>query len=142
MVRRFPCDCLLFNADVPFDQFIREQIAGDLLPAASDIQRAEQMAATGFLALAPKSHIERNTQQFEMDLVDEQIDAVSQAFLGLKVACTRCHDHKVDPIPQTDYYALPGIFRSTQTLFGTVPVLQNNNPSELLPLPQGRECPP
>jgi dienelactone hydrolase len=126
-----------FNADVPFDRFIREQIAGDLLPAKDDIQRAEQIIATGFLALGPKSHIERNKKQFEMDLVDEQIDAFSQAFLGLTVACARCHDHKFDPIPQTDYYALAGIFRSTESLYGTIPVIQNNNPSDLLTLPQG-----
>ncbi len=126
-----------FNANVPFDRFIREQLAGDLLPAKDDIQRAEQVVATGFLALGPKSHIERNKKQFEMDLVDEQIDAVSQAFLGLTVACARCHDHKFDPIPQTDYYALAGIFRSTESLYGTIPVIQNNNPSELLTLPQG-----
>jgi dienelactone hydrolase/cytochrome c553 len=126
-----------FNADVPFDQFTREQIAGDLLPADNAIQQAEQLVATGFLALGPKSHIERNKKQFEMDLVDEQIDAVSQAFLGLTVACARCHDHKFDPIPQTDYYALAGIFRSTETLYGTIRVIQNNNPSELLALPQG-----
>jgi dienelactone hydrolase/cytochrome c553 len=126
-----------FNADVPFDQFIREQIAGDLLPADNDIQQAEQLVATGFLALGPKSHIERNKKQFEMDLVDEQIDAVTQAFLGLTVACARCHDHKFDPIPQADYYALAGIFRSTETLYGTIPVIQNNNPSELLTLPTG-----
>ena len=126
-----------FNDDVPFDEFIREQIAGDLLPADNDIQQAEQLVATGFLALGPKSHIERNKKQFEMDLVDEQIDAVSQAFLGLTVACARCHDHKFDPIPQADYYALAGIFRSTETLYGTIPVIQNNNPSELVTLPTG-----
>jgi cephalosporin-C deacetylase-like acetyl esterase len=129
------------NADMPFDRFIREQIAGDLLPAKDDIQRAQQLVATGFLAIGPKSHIERNKKQFEMDLVDEQIDAVSQAFLGLTVACARCHDHKFDPIPQTDYYALAGIFRSTETLYGTIPVIQNNNPSQLLPLPEGAAMP-
>lgn len=126
-----------FNADMPFDQFIREQIAGDLIPADNDIQQAKQLIATGFLALGPKSHIERNKKQFEMDLVDEQIDAVSQAFLGLTVACARCHDHKFDPIPQADYYALAGIFRSTETLYGTIPVIQNNNASELLTLATG-----
>ena len=125
-----------FNADVPFDQFIREQIAGDLLPACDELERANQLVATGFLALGPKSHIERNRRQFEMDLVDEQIDAVSQAFLGLTVACARCHDHKFDPISQSDYYALAGIFRSTETCYGTIRVIQNNHPSELLPLPK------
>lgn len=129
------------NADVPFDQFIREQLAGDLLPAENDQQRAEQLIATGFLALGPKSHIERDKLQFEMDLVDEQIDAVTQAFLGLTVACARCHDHKFDPVPQADYYALAGIFRSTETLYGTIPLVQNRNPSDLLMLPTGSGIP-
>jgi acetyl esterase/lipase len=125
-----------FNADVPFDRFVLEQIAGDLLPAPDDRRRAEQLVATGFLAVGPKSHIERNKKQFEMDLVDEQIDAVTQAFLGLTVACARCHDHKFDPIPQADYYAMAGIFRSTETFYGTIPLVQNNNPGALLTLPK------
>ncbi len=129
------------NADTPFDQFIREQIAGDLLPAADDFQRAEQIVATGFLALGPKTHTERNKKKFELDLVDEQIDTLSQAFLGLTVACARCHDHKFDPIPQEDYYALAGIFRSTETLYGTIPVITNANPSELWTLPSGADLP-
>jgi len=129
------------NADVSYDQFVKEQIAGDLLPAADDSRRAAQMIATGFLALGPKSHIERNKRQFEMDLADEQIDAVSQSFLGLTVACARCHDHKFDPIRQSDYYALAGIFRSTETLYGTIPVIQNNNPGSLLNLPESSESP-
>ena len=124
-----------FNRDVPFDQFIREQLAGDLLPANDDQRRAELMVATGFLALGSKSHIERNKKQFELDVVDEQIDTVTQAFMGVTVACARCHDHKFDPIPQSDYYAMAGIFRSTETLYGTIPVIQNNNPSQLVSLP-------
>src|SRR5947207_3971605 len=71
-----------------------------------------------------------------MDVVDEQIDAVSQAFLGLSVACARCHDHKFDPIPQKDYYALAGIFRSTETCYGTVRIFQNNHPSPMVSLPR------
>ncbi len=71
-----------------------------------------------------------------MDVADEQIDATFQAFLGLTVACARCHDHKFDPIPQKDYYALAGIFRSTETCYGTVRVFQNNHPSPLLDLPK------
>ena len=90
-----------FNADKPYDRFVDEQIAGDLLPAEDDRQRAERAIATGFLAIGPKSHNERTRLQFELDLVDEQIDATTQAFLGLTVACARCHDHKFDPIPQT-----------------------------------------
>src|SRR5205807_1947949 len=101
------------NADKPFDRFVREQIAGDLLPAADAQQRAEQQLATGFLAIGAKAHSERNPLQFEMDLVDEQIDVLSQAFLGLTVACARCHDHKFDPIAQKDYYALAGVFSSS-----------------------------
>ena len=131
-----------FNADKPFDQFAMEQVAGDLLPAKDDRQRAERAVATGFLAIGPKSHNERSRLQFELDLVDEQIDAVTQAFLGLTVACARCHDHKFDPIPQRDYYALAGIFRSTETLFGTTLVIQNNRrTTELLELPAGANPP-
>ncbi|TDU73261.1 cytochrome c [Prosthecobacter fusiformis] len=130
-----------FNADMPFDQFIREQIAGDLFAARDDKQRAELLIATGFLAIGPKSHIEKNPLQFEMDVVDEQIDTVSQAFLGMTMACARCHDHKYDPVSQRDYYALVGIFRSTDTKFGTIKVIQNNNPSTLVALPAVAEQP-
>ena len=124
-----------FNQDMPFDQFIREQIAGDLFEARDDKERAELLIATGFLAIGPKSHIEKNPLQFEMDVVDEQIDTVSQAFLATTMACARCHDHKYDPITQRDYYAMAGIFRSTDTKFGTVEMIQNNNASTLVPLP-------
>jgi hypothetical protein len=126
-----------FNADKPFDRFIHEQLAGDLLEARNPREQALLQIATGFLAMGPKSHIERNKLQFEMDVVDEQIDTTTQAFLGLTVSCARCHDHKFDPIPQTDYYALAGIFRSTQAYFGTIPVIQNANPGKLLTLPEG-----
>lgn len=130
-----------FNADMPYDRFIREQLAGDLLPAANDKQRASQQIATGFLAIGPKDHNERNPRQFEMDLADEQIDATSQAFLGLTVACARCHDHKFDPIPSTDYYALAGIFRSTETHYGTLRVAQNRHPTSLIHLPKSAQQP-
>ena len=108
-----------FNADKPYDQFIREQIAGDLLPAKDAAERNEHLIATGFLALGPKGLNEKNRVQFEMDLVDEQIDVTSRAVLALTAACARCHDHKFDPIPNQDYYALAGIFRSSKTFFGT-----------------------
>ena len=108
-----------FNTDKPYDQFIREQIAGDLLPAKDAAERNEHLIATGFLALGPKGLNEKNKTQFEMDLVDEQIDVTSRAVLGLTAACARCHDHKFDPIPTADYYALAGIFRSSKTFFGT-----------------------
>ncbi len=107
-----------FNQDKPFDQFIREQIAGDLLPISSDEEWAENIIATGFLAIGVKSVGAEDQQQFFADLVDEQIDTTTRAFLGTTVACARCHDHKFDPIPQTDYYALANIFRSTETHYG------------------------
>jgi hypothetical protein len=123
-----------FHADKPFDRFVREQIAGDLLSASDDRQRAEQRIATGFLAIGPKSHNERSPIQFQIDLIDEQIDTATQAILGLTVSCARCHDHKFDPIPQRDYYALAGIFRSTETCYGTVRSIQSNHPSPLVQL--------
>ena len=127
-----------FNADQPFDQFVREQIAGDLLPADDDRQRADQLIATGFLAIGSKAHDAENRGQFVLDLVDEQIEATTRAFLGLTVACARCHDHKLDPIPQREYYALSGIFRSTRTCSGTLAgVFPNFNASPLIELPPG-----
>lgn len=132
-----------FNADTPYDRFVREQIAGDLLPAAGDRERADQIVATGFLALGSKAHDAENRGQFVLDVVDEQIEATTRAFLGLTVACARCHDHKMDPIPQRDYYALSGIFRSTQTCSGTLAgVFPNFNASPLVELPPGANVPP
>jgi hypothetical protein len=125
-----------FNADKPYDQFIREQLAGDLLPAVNDREKADYVVATGFLAIGPKTHDERNRRQFMIDVADEQIDVTFQAFQGLTVACARCHDHKFDPIPQKDYYALAGIFLSTETCYGTIRVFQNIHPSSLLTLPK------
>ena len=107
-----------FNADKPFDWFVREQIAGDLLPIVDDADWANNIIATGFLAVGVKSVGDEDQQKFFADLVDEQIDAVSRAFLATTVACARCHDHKFDPIPQQDYYALAAIFRSTETHYG------------------------
>ncbi len=106
------------NADKPFDQFIREQIAGDLLPYDNDAQRTQQLVATGFLMLGTKMLSERDKEKLTMDVVDEQINTVGSAFLGMTLGCARCHDHKFDPIPTRDYYALAGIFRSTRTLQG------------------------
>ena len=128
-----------FNKDLPYDQFIRAQLAGDLLPVETYRQSADNRIATGFLAIGPKSVSERNRRQFQMDLVDEQIDATFQAFQALTVACARCHDHRFDPIPQTDYYALAGIFRSSETCYGTIRVIQSNHPSQLIEIPPDAE---
>ena len=131
-----------FNADTPYDQFVRRQIAGDLLPARDDRQRAENAIATGFLAIGSKTHNTQNRTQFRVDLADEQIEVTGQAFLGLTIACARCHDHKFDPISQRDYYALSGVFQSTQTCYGTLPgLVQNANPSPLIELPASAHIP-
>src|SRR5262249_33565457 len=106
-----------FHRDKPFDQFVREQIAGDLLPAGQE-QRDERITATGFLVVGPKIILAGDKEQARLDAVDEQIDTVGKAFLGLSLGCARCHDHKFDPIPTKDYYALAGIFDSTQTVHG------------------------
>ena len=123
-----------FKKDKPYDQFIKEQIAGDLLSFDSKHDQADKIVATGFLAIGPKGHNNRDKRQFIMDMVDEQIDAVSQSMLGLTLACARCHDHKFDPVTQRDYYALAGIFLSSDTLFGTYKGIQNNNTSTLIEL--------
>jgi hypothetical protein len=107
-----------FNSDKPFDKFVREQIAGDLLPAESQDQRDEQVTATGFLALGVKDVNQRFKVRYIMDNVDEQIDTVTRSVLGLTASCARCHDHKFDPIPTADYYALAGIFTSSDLCAG------------------------
>ena len=124
-----------FNADKPYNIFVQEQIAGDLLKVDTDADWQQNLIATGFLAMGTKSLNESNPRQHRMDVADEQIDTMSQAILGLTVSCARCHDHKNDPIPTTDYYALAGIFLSTDTFFGTVKSAQNKRPSRLLELP-------
>ncbi|HVE38300.1 MAG TPA: PSD1 and planctomycete cytochrome C domain-containing protein [Planctomycetota bacterium] len=107
-----------FNRDKPYDRFIREQIAGDLLPATSPGERDEQRIATGFLALGVKDVNQRFEVRFVMDNIDEQIDTVTRSVLALTASCARCHDHKFDPIPTLDYYALAGIFHSTELCAG------------------------
>lgn len=107
-----------FQNDKPFDEFVLEQIAGDLLPASSDEERREHLVATGFLALGSHDLNERNRDLYQMDVVGEQVDTLSRAVLGLTIGCARCHDHKFDPIPTRDYYALAGIFTSTELMNG------------------------
>ncbi len=124
-----------FNVDKPYDRFIQEQIAGDLLPVKTDRQWSQNLVATGFLALGPKTLTERNPRQFRADLIDEQIDVSTRVILGVSVACARCHDHKFDPIPQSDYYAMAGIFGNTQTHYGTLDNRQNRRSSDLILLP-------
>jgi hypothetical protein len=108
-----------FNNDKRFDQFIREQVAGDLLPADSPLKRAENITATGFLVLGDVEIVAVDKLKMEMDLVDQQVSKVGTAFLGMTLGCVRCHDHKFDPIAQTDYYAIVGMFRSTNSTYKT-----------------------
>jgi hypothetical protein len=104
-----------FNADLPNDQFLLNQVAGDLLPAPRPGEvNAEGIVATTLLSLGPWSGIDRKKRL--ADIVDDQIDIVSRTFLGLTLACARCHNHKFDPITQQDYYALAGIFFSSRVM--------------------------
>ncbi|WP_152054044.1 PSD1 and planctomycete cytochrome C domain-containing protein [Tautonia marina] len=106
-----------FNSDRPYDRFVVEQLAGDLLPEPEDPEESHnQLIATGFLSLGPKVLAEPDQQKMEMDIIDEQLDTLGRTFLGLTIGCARCHDHKFDPISAADYYALAGIFKSTRTM--------------------------
>ncbi len=107
-----------FNQDLPFNEFITEQLAGDLLSSPDVDTRRSRLIATGFLALGPMNIIEPEGDTFTMDRIDEQIDVTTRAILGLTVACARCHDHKYEPVSMKDYYALAGIFYSTEVLSG------------------------
>jgi hypothetical protein len=105
-----------FNADKPFDRFIREQIAGDLLPSGTVEERASNLVATGFLLLGDLPVVEADKAQLRVDVIDQQVDKVGKAFLGMTLGCARCHDHKFDPISQRDYYAMAGIFHGTESI--------------------------
>ncbi len=107
-----------FNRDEPFDRFVTEQLAGDLLPASTPAERDQLRIATGFLCLGTRDLNEKNLQQYTLNNIDEQIDVTGRALLGMTIACARCHDHKFDPIPTKEYYSLAGIFRSTNTYSG------------------------
>ncbi len=102
-----------FNKDKPFDRFIREQIAGDLIPAPSPEERAENITATGFLMVGDVEIVEPDKAKLEADHVDTQVSKIGMAFLGMTLGCARCHDHKFDPIGLQDYYGMAGILRSS-----------------------------
>jgi mono/diheme cytochrome c family protein/cytochrome c553 len=94
-----------FNGDLPYDRFVTDQLAGDLLDGPG---RADRLAATGFFALGPIYYGRATADEW-----DDRVDTLARGFLGLTVACARCHDHKFDPIPTRDYYSLAGVFAST-----------------------------
>lgn len=114
-----------FQQDKPFDVFVMEQVAGDLLHAQEhkdasislsgpELLRAQdRLVATTFLAIGDHNYEEQDKKQLEMDAIDEQLDVLGKAFLGQTLSCARCHDHKFDPIPTSDYYALAGILKSS-----------------------------
>ena len=106
-----------FNDDQPYDEFVLEQIAGDLLPDSGDRERSiDRLVATGFLSLGPKVLAEPDKEKMQIDIVDEQLDVIGQAFLAQTIGCARCHDHKFDPITAEDYHAMAGILYSTRTM--------------------------
>jgi hypothetical protein len=104
-----------FQRDLPYDQFLREQIAGDLMTAASDLERRERITATGYLAIARRFGGDRDGEHHLT--LDDTLDNLGRAVLGSSIACARCHDHKFDPFTVQDYYALYGIFASTRYPF-------------------------
>jgi hypothetical protein len=104
------------NADLPFDQFLLEQLAGDLLPYESIEQRDNQRIASGFLLVGPKVLLGNPPENQKMEIADEQLDTIGKAILGQTLGCARCHDHKFDPVPTRDYYALAGILTSTRVM--------------------------
>jgi hypothetical protein len=124
-----------FNDDAPFDKFIREQIAGDLMQGGDWKERQRRLTAVSFLMLGDSNLEEQDKKQLRMDVVDEQLDAVTKGFLAQTVTCARCHDHKFDPIPTKDYYALAGIFRNVKSM-------EHANVSQLTerPLPMDAEA--
>jgi len=100
-----------FNDDVPYDQFVRAQLAGDLL--GDPATRARTLPALGFLGLGPWFYDNGAVEITRADERHDRVDVVSRGFLGLTVGCARCHDHKYDPIPTKDYYSLAGVFLNT-----------------------------
>ncbi len=115
------------NSDKPYNVFLEEQIAGDLMDSSSGAAlRNERITATGFLTLGAKVLAEQDKPKLVMDIVDEQIEVTTKATMGLTIACARCHDHKFDPISTKDYYALAGIFKSTKTMANLAFVSQVN----------------
>lgn len=124
-----------FNQDKPYDQFLREQIAGDLLPFKSDQEKFDNIIATGYLAISRRFGSRAN--EFHLT-IEDTIDNVGKAILGLSVSCARCHDHKYDPIPTRDYYALYGIFNSTRYAFPGTEIYRH--PKDLVPLTPADEA--
>ncbi|HKX33590.1 MAG TPA: PSD1 and planctomycete cytochrome C domain-containing protein [Blastocatellia bacterium] len=123
-----------FNLDKPYNRFIKEQLAGDLLPAAGEGKR-EQIIATGYLALSRRFGSRNESMNLTLD---DTIDNLGKTFLGLSISCARCHDHKFDPIPTRDYYGLYGIFNSSRYSFPGAEIYPH--PAEYVALSAGPEA--
>lgn len=123
------------NLDKPYDLFLKEQIAGDLMPRGeneSPESIESRLIAPSILAFGVKRHTGGGA--FQLDMADDQIDTIFRSMQGLTVNCARCHDHKFDPIPTRDYYAVAGILVSTQPLYGTIKQTYSNVTTDLLPI--------
>ena len=124
-----------FNADKPYDRFLTEQLAGDLLPPANDRQAyLDQITAPAFLSIGAWFDMETDPNRLRLEMIDEMINTTSRAFCGLSVACARCHDHPFDPIPAADYYSLGGIFGSTKLVGDFSESWRDGRIRQLLPL--------
>jgi len=119
--RDYIIDC--FNSNKPYNIFIKEQIAGDLIPAKSIQEYNNHLIAVGFLSIGTKS-LNIGPKEYLAETIDEQIDVISRGFLGITLSCARCHDHKFDPFSQKDYYSMYGILSNCQTKDG---VYRGNN---------------
>jgi hypothetical protein len=127
--------------NMPYDRFLTQQIAGDLLETDSPMEKASGIIATGFLALGSRNINEGNQKLFALDQADEQIDSVFQATMSMTMACARCHDHKFEPISQKQYTAVAGIFLSTDTRYGASGGNNARNASEPIELPTDCDLP-
>ncbi len=125
-----------FNADKPYDRFLTEQLAGDLLDVADESEpaRLDRLAAPAFLSIGQWFDECTDPNKLRLDLVDEQISTATRAFLAMDFACARCHDHKFDPVSIRDYYALAGIFRSTEITSHFAEEWKDGRPRALRPL--------
>lgn len=126
-----------YDEDRPWNRALAEHVAGDLIPADSLGEQQRGMIATSFLVMGNKNLEEQDKKALDLDAADEQLDTLGKAFLGQTIGCARCHDHKFDPIPTRDYYAMAGILLNTQTLIHSNVSGWTENP---LPLPPEDEA--
>ncbi|MEO0413368.1 MAG: DUF1549 and DUF1553 domain-containing protein [Verrucomicrobiota bacterium] len=131
-----------FNSDKPYDQFLTEQLAGDLMPreGISEQQHLDQIIAPAFLAIGPWFDECTDPNKLRLDIIDEQIATLSKAFLGMDFACSRCHDHKFDPIPTADYYVLAGILKSTEITSKFSEFWRDGRPRMVVPLESNEQA--